>query len=136
MPVTVPTKYVPAMQSDATYSGVAVQNIWNPVLAATKNVRLINILFSMAVANEDLEVRIIVDGITYTVSQTAVAGTIYQIDRWGATTTANGLYASTTTSGQTYISFLIEGRSVSVDIRKTSANGANTLSCRVVYEKW
>ena len=123
-------------QTPAAYSAVAVQNIWNPVLVATARVRIRNIVFAIATLAEDLEVRVIRDGITVVCSQAgATAGTDYRV--YIEDTAAAETLVAVSTAPSAFgglLSFLLEGKNVAVAIRKTSANGANTLSCLVNYD--
>src|SRR4030042_5199715 len=126
---------VPAHQADIYLNqAAAVQNTWYTVLNTTKNCRLYTVWVRMATLAEDIELRITIDGKVLAVAQAAaVAGTKYFaiIDTNGnlalilSTSTFNvGVYAP------------LEGRSVKVEVRKTSANGANNLQALEIYSKW
>ena len=125
---------VPKLQPVAVLQqAAAVQNTWYTVLDTTKNCRLINVVMTMQTANEDLELRLTIDGVVWVGGQAnAVAGTDYLcfISYYGAALNI------TTTDYSIYRAFLIEGRSVKVEIRKTSANGANRLDGHVIYQTW
>lgn len=123
---------VPAHQADATLSQAApVQNTYYTILDTSKNVKVYIIACSVADTGETLQVTITIDGQTYTGSQAAVAGTLYScfIGRDGAIGFASGnqnvaLYAPLT------------ARSLKVQIKKTTAAGAGTITGRVIYAKW
>ena len=124
----------PTVQADAVLNQAApVQNTWYPVLALTPNVRLINVSARIADTGEDVAVRITVDGIELSAVSSLVANTsyFYTIEPDNA---ANIL--SNDVSSSRYRAFLMEGKSVKVDIRKTSALGVGNLICRVKYAKW
>jgi len=111
-----------------------VQNTWYTVLDTTKDGYIHSIGFSVATTDEDLEVKLTVDGQTYTATQTAVAGTKYNIFM---ICTATSIYCGALTTDSpiglyTELSF----RSVKVEIRKTTANGTGNLQCAIFYAKY
>ncbi len=117
-------------QTDATLTQAApVQDTWYTALATTKNVRIIAMKFQIQTTGEDLEIELVIDGVTYIGSQTAVAGTSYLAYK-------NAGYSDLTTGtagahGAQYT--FIEGRSVRIRLRKTTANGAGDLLGRITY---
>lgn len=126
-------KYMIQHQADAYLNQAApVQNTWYEVLAATEDVRIISIGGVILVAGETVEGEVTVDGQTIAINAAA----------FGA---GNGREACNRYPSQTYLfwgdegdnpasrSFLLEGQSVRVRIRKTTAAGAGNLQCRV---KW
>ncbi len=132
MPQTLQPSFSPRMKALATYSGSPAQNVWCTVLPATANVRVIGIIMSMATANEDLECRVTIDGLTISGTQVpAVAGTMYT-----ALLAQTNLVQSLAFTATIYVGrgHLFEGRNVLVEIRKTSNNAANVLSGSVMYE--
>jgi hypothetical protein len=125
-------KLIFEQQSDAVLSQAEpVQNQWYTILETTKDCRLYAVTVLVWTANETLEVRITVDGKVLTGSVGATHTTYYYVHHQlygsGLTIDGNvfllGKYAPT------------EGRSVKVEIRKTTATGAGTLEARVVYAK-
>jgi hypothetical protein len=126
------TVHIPIYKTDKRIDQVAVQNTWYTALDTTANVRLIDIATNMITADETIEIRITIDGVTMSgigVSQTA--GTWYH---WfNAPTNADCLIGGTLES-QAYRAFLLEGRSIKVEFRKTTAAGLNHLFCQVRYE--
>lgn len=123
---------VPIHQAIAGYAGVAVQNVWNTVLSETKDVRLYYANIKMNTLAEDIEIRVTIDGIEHVGTQTAVAGTAYHA--YMKYFTAE-LYLNT---AQLMIAQYtpIDCRTCKVEVRKTTANGANQLSGYAVYAKW
>jgi len=110
-----------------------VQDQWYTILDTTLNCRIYDICFRVATTGEDLEVRITVDGQIYTVSQTAVAGDHYGIIRL-LSATSGEMFASS--GNPPAWAFMIEGRSIKVDMRKTTAAGAGTLYGSATYGTW
>jgi hypothetical protein len=121
-------------QASATLSQASpAQNTWYTILDTTKNCRLYAVLVVIATTGEDLEVRITIDGQTITGAFSAGAGANYSVsmDEWDATNlqAANGRYMIWGSGG------VLEGRSIKVEVRKTTAAGAGTLSGLVIYAK-
>jgi len=112
-----------------------VQNTWYTVLDTTERVRLIMIEMRMATNIETLQVQITVDGVVLAGEQVAaVVGTGYKV-----ILTANvyaqslGLVITADTSFLGLRSFLLEGRQVKVEVRKTTVVGAGNMTASVVY---
>lgn len=122
----------PVIQEEGRVSQTLTQNVWYPVVDESGYCVVQAVNFSQAVANEDLEIRITTDDFTETVSYTAVAGTNYQLDI-DTTTSAIVFKVASATSGLR--SWLFAGRGVKVEVRKTTAAGANATACKVVYSK-
>lgn len=106
-----------------------VQNTWYTILDTAYCAKLFGIAVSVADTGETLEVRMTVDGATVSGSQAALAGTAYKALPY---TTPTGLYLLMSTSS------LIngnetEGRSVKVEVRKTTAAGTGTITGCVNY---
>ena len=112
------------------------QNQYYTVLDTTANCRIISIALRVADTNETLELKLTIDGnsiVKYNIS--AAAGTNYYATiSQGAAYTESYLQAGTTDFSQ-YRAFLIEGRSVKVEIKKTTANGTGNLQCSIIYAK-
>lgn len=121
-----------AHQADAVLAQAApVQNTWYTVLNTTTNVRIIRIYANVALANETVQGQITIDGVTVAIPAAVfVAGTGYFV-RWAFDLT-DSLYWDV---NEKYVAFLIEGKSVKVEIRKTTANGVGTLTCKVGYAR-
>lgn len=114
----------------------AVQNTWYPILPATRNVEVYDLLINMAVANETLELRVIVDGITIVGTIAAVFNTGYRAGievNVIAQTMVFSMAPDTTNYEHVANRPLIKGHTVQIDIRKTTANGANTLQGACFY---
>ena len=127
--------YAWKMQPDAVLAqAAAVQNTWYTILDTTEDVRLYYVYVMAATATEDLEVKITIDGLTYT------GGTASTNDVWygyykyivGQSLTMLS-YATDTVSSIKWAT--LEGHSVKVEVRKVSAAGANVLNGRVTYAK-
>lgn len=134
MPKIINLSHIPALQADATLSqAAAVVNTWYTALDTTINARIIAASVSIDTANETLEMRFTIDG--QTIAKTALAataGTSYIADYYQDNTSLR-LALTGNMHTRTY---LLEGRSVKVEVRKTTNNGAGTLTCRVSYAKW
>ena len=106
----------------------AVQATWYEVLAYTGRPTHINsIMFGVTVANETVEVEVIIDGVTKMASQAAVFGSIYSVCTGGVT--ANTMSVSAITGMQ----LNLIGHNVRVRARKTTNGGASALLCKVIY---
>lgn len=120
-------------QPDVTLDQASpVQNTWYTVLDTTRNCRLYSVSVLVATTGETLEVRITVDGVTITGGIDATADTVYKAIWYFGTMVANQLYLATADPHHT---FLLEGRSVKVEVRKTTANGTGNLKAKVTYAK-
>lgn len=115
----------------------AVQNTWYTILDTTYHIDVYQLAIRMATAGETLEVRITLNGVAITsVGFAAVADTSYWMS-FKADPTSSTISLINGSAGQTY---LMQGfyapqpcRSVKIEIRKTTAAGANTLYGTVVY---
>jgi len=123
---------VPEHQADATKDQAnPVQNTWYTVLDTTDYVRLIGVCLYVADTAETLAVQITVDGQTVAGSGAATADTWYEIylDRDGTLVISNNALFQ-------YRAYILEGRSIKVEVRKTTATGAGNLKARVYYAAW
>jgi hypothetical protein len=123
-------------QPDADLNQAApVQNTWYTILNTTPKVNLQAISFQVLVANEDIEVRVTIDGLAY-VAQRAPAtfGTRYWVYLVGAVAVALYLGTDTNTYNAAHLANW-EGRSVKVEIRKITANGAGNLQAKVTWQQ-
>ena len=117
-------------QADVVISQAApVQNTWYNIMSAVKNVKIISIAVKVATADETLQLRINTDGQTNTPERAATAGGWYYLsndqsaEAWNLSATAY------------YVPSVLEARTITLDIRKTTALGAGTISVRVKYYK-
>lgn len=130
------TPPVPKHQADAVLNQAApVQNTWYTILDTTKNAVLYLILVLVADTDETLECRITVDGNALVDSIAATADTVYCM-KLDSTTITGDTYVLHVTAGNVMEQSAMEGRSVKVEVRKTTATGAGNLKGRVVYGKW
>ena len=122
-------------QAPATLNQASpVQNTWYDILATTGKVKIYQISVNIEDANEDLEVQAVIDGQTVpAVSWTATHSTNYYI-RFSTSAIARtiNLYGDTN-AGILYQVFGLEGHSVRIRVRKTSANGTGNLTGVVSY---
>jgi hypothetical protein len=119
-------------QLDAVLSQVEpMQNQWYTVLETTKDCRVYAVTVLVWTANETLEVRITVDGKVLTGAVGATQTTYYYVH--------HQLYGSgLTIDGNMFLLGKytpLEGRSIKVEVRKTTATGSGTLEARVIYAK-
>ena len=112
-----------------------VQNTWYTLLDTTANVRLQDIAITIEDTNETLQCQITIDGETLEAgSLAATHSTIYEA------------YIKLNSIGRKeeviliqndlipqYRPFLIEGKSVKIEVRKTTAAGTGDLSCIATY---
>jgi hypothetical protein len=114
---------------------------WYPVLVATANVRIRSIIATItfvAGAPNPLEARIIIDGqtITYVAAFPGTGNPYEAKPNKQDPDTGQGLYG-TVNDVQSPGGFLLEGRSVAVDVRVTWAvNQPSPLVCRVKWARW
>jgi len=126
-------KYAWQQQGDiVTSQAAAVQNTWYTFLATQDDCRLMFAVVDISVANETLEVEILIDGQTCTGTVAAVFGTQYFTHLYEASMVANALTLNVTPQ-TLYDSFIFEGHSVRVRARKTTNGGAGTLRMKVGY---
>jgi hypothetical protein len=139
--VSRPPLYVPAHQADATLSQAnPVSTTLYEVLPTTRNVRLYSIatMITWAVTQPTpLEVVVTIDGVSYVFAQTnPVSATNYYALISPENSEATQFMI---TSDETAVrrAFMLEGRSVRVQVRVTWAVTQPTpLVCRVRYAKW
>jgi len=112
-----------------------VQNTWYTVLDTTERVRLIMINMQMLTNIETLQVQITVDGVVLAGEQVAaVVGTQYKVCLTASSyAQALALVTSADTAFLGLRPFLLEGRSVKVEVRKTTVVGAGNMTASVVY---
>jgi len=117
---------------EASSQAAPVQNTYYTILDTVLNCKLISVNVSVALAGEDLQVRITVDGNVYVSDAVAVGiGADFMVEH-APTITALQKFTLTAVA-VTNVPFLEEGRSVKVELRKTTAAGAGDLSWRVRY---
>lgn len=132
MPIEGTVGYAYEYQDPAVLNQAApVQNTWYTLLDTTNHCRIQVIGINVEDANETLDLKITVDGETI---NTAVAAThstnYYPYVYVNAITQAPAISFPTTVNARAYI---IEGHSVKVELRKTTAAGAGNLTGIVVY---
>ena len=109
----------------------AVQNTWYTILDTAANIRIYQITALIVTAGETIAIKITIDGNVLTATQAQDADAVYY---WGLDADASdALQAVKATQTAPTISGYLEGKSVKVEMRKTTAAGANTLTGRVKY---
>ena len=125
-------------QAPATLNQAApVQNTWYTLLDTESNVRIYHICVGVEDTNETLEVQITIDGETIAADDEACTHS-NTYHAWIFPNAINRtdlvkLIIHTTTDVSIYKGFLIEGKSVKVEVRKTTAAGAGNLVGICVY---
>lgn len=119
------------VQPDAKLSQDApVQNTWYTLLDTTLNAQLVALEMKVAGIGETLEVQVTIDGQVLTKSAACNADTLYYV--WKSRNAAD-LTISTTPGnfGGQYATF--DAQSVKIEVRKTTANGAGTITARAQH---
>ena len=131
-PPTIWEYQTPATLNQAT----PVQNTWYTILETT-NTRIYGLAINVEDANETLEVRATVDGETINASALAAThSTEYMVHVWPrAITQVLAMYCNAVTATNLYQegSHILEGKSVKLEIRKTTATGAGNLMAIASY---
>ena len=120
-------------QPDAVLvQAAAVQNTWYTILNTTKNCRLIGVTIQMETANETIAVRITANNVSLTDDIVATAGTPYAANIQHNNVVGDSIILASGAVDAYFGAFIIEG-TVKVEMRKTTAAGANVLKGRVMY---
>lgn len=129
----------PAQQAILRFSAAITQNQWYDAFtglacaagagSVKKNCSCSSISLDQATANEDLEVRLIIDDLDETLTQAATAATNYYVRKSGSPDTLALLFISTSDTSNDGL-VMIAGRSVQIMYRKTSATGANNTTIK------
>lgn len=123
-------------QADALLSQAApVQNTWYTVLDTVLNCRLIQFVYAVADTSETIQTRITIDGNVLLAGGAATAATVYTVCPSVSTTTGQELNILATSATIQCRPFLLEGRSIKIEVRKTTAAGTGTLTAKAVYAK-
>ena len=131
MKIHVPPRMV-KHQPDAELSQAdPVQNTWYTILDTQENARIYCITVAVMTTDETLEARVTIDGQTLTGSVDATADAWYFVEK---SLLDAGLSLGTAWMLAVHYAAL-EGRSVKVEVRKTTAAGTGTLMGRVIYAK-
>lgn len=109
-----------------------IQNQWYTVFE-TINCRLIAACVRVADVNEDVQVKLTIDGQVYTNSFSAAADTHYYLFALCYSTAGFFLVPTTASNGNSNGAFLVEGRSIKFEVRKITVNGNGILSAAAVY---
>jgi len=103
---------------------------WYTILDTTENCRVLGGALAVATTGEDLLLRLTIDGNVLEGSITAVAATLYYIS---ITHNASSLYLEATFANVEPRAFFLEGKSIKIEMRKTTTNGTGTFTARVKY---
>lgn len=121
-------------QTDVTLNQAnPVQNTWYTFLGTTKNVRLMDVRVKVATTGETLEGKLTVDGQTETLTAVAASNDADYGPR--KTRDSANLFQLDRDWFNYPLAFLLEGRSVKGEVRKTTATGTGNLISRVKYGK-
>lgn len=114
-----------------------VQNTWYTLLDTTSNCRILEVVVNVEDANETLEVKITIDGETIQADDLAAThSTDYYAYIYNSGVTRLDyvkLIAYATEMPAAKNAFMIEGRSIKIEIRKTTATGAGNLTGICTY---
>ena len=125
-----PNNVVKIQSSADLVQAAPVQNTWYTALDTKRNCRVIGWTLVVADTNETIQMRITIDGVVLEHSGAGfVADTEYNINL-RSSITYDLINAS---SGGLGHAFLLEGRSVKIEFRKTTATGVGTISSKVYY---
>ena len=110
-------------------------NQWYDILPETENVRIYRIGCGVLLANETLAVQILIDGqVIDGVGFVCAFGVDHYAYMYSAGIgRTDNIYLSNVVADEMHKAFMIEGRVVQVQMRKTTANGAGNLSGIVMY---
>lgn len=109
-----------------------VQNTWYTALDTILNGRIRTLVYGIEGADETIEVRVTIDGVTKTSSVACTDGATYTPTHWGLT---QNVFGGTSTVNNVY-SWQLEGRSIKIELRKTTALASTALKAKIVYEQW
>ena len=118
-------------QTPATLNQAApVQNTWYTLLDTTTNARIYEIAINIEDDNETLEVQATIDGETMqAVSLAANHSTEHWCYKRASAIGQNDAIAITSTDAlNKQAAFILEGKSVKIEVRKTTAAGAGSLT--------
>ena len=107
---------------------------WYDILPVTRNCRVLSASYSVATTGEDILIKVTIDGEVLEGPQVAGAATIYYIYLSHIPGDPDQLEFSSTLSLTLGKSFTIEGKSVHIEMRKTTTNGAGTFTAKCQYE--
>ena len=122
-------------QTPATLNQAApVQNTWYTILDTTTHCRIYEIAVNIEDANETLEIQVTIDGQTIgATAKAATHSTTYYVYRESdAINRVNTLILDNALT-KSIRAFQLEGHSVKVEVRKTTAAGAGNLTGIVTY---
>lgn len=131
-------KHIAKLQALATLAqAAAVQNTWYTVCNLTGDLEIDELIAEMDTAAETIECRLTIDGINpTTASQAALADTMYHVIIQLELNNSFYSYFTTDRVPPQTNQQSIKCRAFKMEIRKTTALGANTLRGTVLYHRW
>ena len=123
-------------QAPATLNQAApVQNTWYTILNNTPNCRVYNVSVNVEDTNETLQLRVEVDGQVYnSVGVACTHSTLYYPYHFPDSINLGASIGLTATVGDMQRrAFVVEGRNIKIQVRKTTATGAGNLTGLVSY---
>lgn len=117
------------LQSPVSYSQVLVQNTWYTILDLLVPCKIRILSSVITVADEDIECRVTIDGTV--IPQDAIGHTVGQDNYWMVD--EHSCWADTTEKMMGARESLEATQSCKIEIRKTTALGAGTLSGYISY---
>ena len=137
MSLSIASKAMFEFQTPATLNQAApVQNTWYTILDTTKNVRIYDIAVNVEDTNETLEVQVTIDGQTIGANDEACTHSTqyFALMKLEAISrVCEMILVSEAVHDDAFKSFVLEGKSVKVEVRKTTAAGAGNLTGIVAY---
>ena len=135
MSLKLPHKAIFEYQTPATIDQAApVQNTWYTLLDTTKNCRVYSAGCNIEDTNETLQMRFTVDGEVIPVTGLATAhSTSCEVKRTLNPIAQTEAMELTNTAQTFEKAFLIDGKSIKVELRKTTAAGVGNLTGIVTY---
>ena len=124
--------WFPTYSVSSLAQAAAVQNTWYTLLNTTADCYVYSVAIMMSTVQETLEVRYTIDGSVYTIA----AGVVCAADTWfvGGVNVSTGLpYFEAAGNRVNWIRYDFCGRSVKVEVRKTTVAGANVLNGYVTF---
>jgi len=124
------------LAAPATLSQVTpTQNTYYNILATASNVEAIYVTCSVATTGETLQVKLVIDGATYTGSLACTAGTLYYVTLTAFSAAGVPTFTLQTTAAPLGGSaYSLGGRSVAISVEKTTNSGSGTLTGAVLYK--
>jgi len=128
-------KYRWELQVDATLNVVAVQNTWYTILPTTEDVRILEMMFQLTGFAETIEYELTVDGSTRVGTEACIVLPAEYYPIVGYRYPDANLLKFRTVDRNAALYQAVEGHSVRIRMRKTTAAGATTVQAVVFWER-